>query len=116
MLFTGISREFDLTNQQQYDTIGQFWNEMAVLYGLENLQGLGYRWHDGRISYAIGLKTGHIPSHDLQITLPDEGWTTIAGKTDCLMDIYDEIYQAGPLRYEIETFHEDGQCQIQYYR
>jgi hypothetical protein len=42
MVFSGISRVFDLTDEQQYETIGQFWDEMAALYGLENLRGLGY--------------------------------------------------------------------------
>ena len=30
--------------------------------------------------------------------------------------LYDEIYQHGPLRYEIETFFHDGTCEICYYR
>ena len=37
MIFIGIAKEFCLTNKQQYDTIGRFWDEMANLYGLENL-------------------------------------------------------------------------------
>ena len=116
MVFTGISRDFDLTNEQQYETIGQFWDEMALLYGLENLQGLGYCWKDHKISYAIGLKNGDIKGYNLCIELPDEGWTVTHGKTENLKGIYDEIYQSGPLKYEIETFQENGECQIKYYR
>ena len=116
MIFTGISSIFDLANEQQYDTIGQFWDEMAAIYGLENLQGLGYCWQDGYIAYAIGLKDGCISGYNLQITLPDEGWSTIDGETDRLPEIYRELYKSGPLQYEIETFFENGKCRIAYYR
>ena len=116
MVFTGLSKDFDLTNEQQYETIGQFWDEMALLYGLENLRGLGYGWHGNRISYAIGLKNGDIPNHNVCIPLPDDGWTRVNGQTDQLKAIYDEIYQAGRLQYEIELFYEDGSCEINYYR
>lgn len=116
MLFTGIYQIFDLTDEQQYDTIGQFWDKMAARYGLENLQGLGFDWHKNTISYAIGFKSGLIPEWNLQIRLPDEGWTTVTGETSCLKEIYDAIYKDGPLQYEIETFDENGQCQIRYIR
>ena len=116
MIFKGISREFSLENNDQYNTIGNFWDEMALLYGLENLQGLGYKWADNKIHYAIGLKVGDIKGYNLCIELPDEPWTIVHGKTDDLKKIYDEIYQAGALTYEIETFDENGECQIKYYR
>ena len=116
MIFNGISKDFLLTNEQQYDTIGQFWDEMTELYGLENLQGLGYRWANNKISYAIGFKKGYMENSNLSIELPEDGWETVKGYTDDLKQIYDEIYKNGPLTYEIETFYEDGTCEIQYYR
>ena len=116
MIFNGISKDFLLINEQQYDTIGQFWDEMAELYGLENLQGLGYNWQNGKISYAIGLKNGYIEGCNLSITLPDNGWTLVAGFTDNLRQIYEEIYKDGSLLYEIESFYENGKCEIKYYR
>lgn len=58
MLFTGISKEFSLLNEDQYNTIGAFRDEMARIYGLENLRGFSYKWQDGMIFYAIGLKVG----------------------------------------------------------
>ena len=116
MVFKGISRDFDLTDEQQYETIGQFWDEMALLYGLENLQGLGYAWEGNTISYAIGLKNGELEACNLSISLPDDGWVTVNGQTDRLKEIYDEIYQDGRLRYEIELFFEDGSCRIHYLR
>lgn len=116
MVFNGISRAFNLTNEQQYEAIGQFWDAMASLYGLENLMGLGYAWQENTISYAIGRKDIDIPGCNVRIQLPDDGWETVKGKTDCLKSIYDEIYKTGRLQYEIERFYEDGTCEIIYYR
>ena len=116
MIFKGISKEFSLLNDDQYNTIGDFWDEMALLYGLENLQGLGYKWTGDTIFYAIGLKQGDILDYNLTIELPDDGWTVVVGDTDELPHIYGEIYRFGPLRYEIETFTEDGRCRILYCR
>ena len=116
MLFKGISKEFSLLNEDQYNTIGDFWDEMALLYGLENLQGLGYKWVDNKIFYAIGLKFGDIKDYNLCIELPDTNWAIANGKTENLKEIYNEIYKSGALKYEIEIFNEDGKCQIKYYR
>jgi len=116
MIFHGISRDFDLTAEQQYETIGQFWDEMASLCGLENLQGLGYCWKGNTLSYAIGLKNGCIKGGNFHMELPDHGWIIVKGKTDDLKQIYDEIYQGGSLQYEIETFCESGDCEVRYYR
>ena len=116
MIFKGISKEFSLLNEDQYNTIGDFWDEMAALYGLENLQGLGYDWCGAQMSYAIGLKEGCIKGADVSISLPDDGWICAEGKTDHLKELYDEIYKDGALTFEIETFFENGRCQIWYYR
>jgi predicted transcriptional regulator YdeE len=116
MLFKGIKKEFSLLNENQYNTIGDFWDETASLYGLENLQGLGYKWSDGKIFYAIGLKVGDIKGYNFCMELPDESWTIVHGKTENLREIYNEIYKQGALKYELETFDENGNCQIKYYR
>ena len=116
MIFKGISKEFSLLNNDQYNTIGDFWDKLALIYGLENLQGLGYKWTDNKIFYAIGLKEGDIQNYNFSIDLPDDGWTVIDGDTDNLPKIYDEIYKFGPLKYEIETFTKNGKCKIEYYR
>ena len=116
MIFIGLSKEFSLKNEEQYNTIGDFWDEMSMLYGIENLQGLGYKWEDGKIFYAIGLKNGNINNSNFCMELPDDGWFIVEGKTDSLKSIYDEIYKLGTLKYEIETFTENGKCQIKYFR
>ena len=116
MLFIGVSRDFSLYNEDQYNTIGAFWDEMSETHGLEALRGLGYRWQDGKISYAIGLKDGFIDGADFTVELPDDGWVVSKGKTDNLKQMYDEIYKDGRLLFEIECFYENGDCEIRYYR
>ena len=116
MLFVGIAREFSLLNEDQYNTIGDFYDEMAEKYGLENLVGLGYKWTENKIFYAIGLRNGDIDGSNLCIELPDEDWVVVSGKTECLKEIYDEIYKDGPIKYEIEAFTSSGECEIKYRR
>ena len=43
MLFKGIGRTFSTENDQQYKTIGAFWDELAAKYGRMNLQGRANR-------------------------------------------------------------------------
>ena len=116
MEFTGISRTFSTVGEQQYQTIGAFWDEMSAKYGLENLRGLGYNWTSTTIEYVIGLKEGTIDGADCTVQLPDDSWEIVSGKTAELSRIYDEIYKDGALKYEIETFDENGGCRIIYKR
>ena len=116
MVFEGISRVFSLENEEQYKTIGAFWDELSEKYRLENLQGLGYNWTEHTMEYVIGLKEGMIEESNCKVALPDEGWTTVSGKTEDLSKIYRDIYMEGNLIYEIETFTDDGDCTIRYYR
>ena len=115
-IFFGIVRTFSLIGEEQYNTIGAFWDEMAQKYGLESLRGFGYNWRGEKMDYAIGLKDGIIDGYDFEIKLPDDGWESIHGETDRLKEIYDEIYLSGALSYEIEEFSENGECLIRYYR
>lgn len=116
MIFEGISRTFSTIGEEQYKTIGAFWDEMSAIYGMENLRGLGYNWTETTIEYVIGLKEGRIDGADCEVQLPDDGWVTVSGKTADLGKIYDEIYKDGALKYEIETFDDDGSCVIMYRR
>ena len=118
MKFIGISKVFSTNNNQQYQTIGAFWNELSKKYGRDNLRGLGYNWVLGQssIEYVIGLKDGMIEGANCTVELPDTEWTTVTGRTDMLGMIYDEIYKDGNLKYEIEMFDDNGNCTIEYYR
>ena len=120
MLFRGVSRTFSTKNNAQYESIGAFWDELAARFGRENLRGLGYGWTEDSIAYAIGLKEGREPEVNtdspFSIDLPDDGWIVCRGKTDELSRMYDEIYREGNLDYEIETFSDDGSCEVRYFR
>ena len=116
MLFKGIGRTFSTENDQQYKTIGAFWDELAAKYGRANLQGLGYGWTERSIAYVIGLIDGEIARADRTVELPDTGWVTVRGKTEDLGKIYEKIYQEGRLEYEIERFTDNDDCEIMYYR
>ena len=115
MRFIGIKRTFSTLNEQQYETIGAFWDEMSKLHGMENLVGLGFGWTENTIDYAMALKEGIIPNADFETELPDE-WTVVEGRTEKLGELYDEIYKSGRLLYELEEFDERGNCRIRYCR
>ena len=116
MVFQGISKVFSTVNDRQYETIGAFWDALSGAYGMESLRGLGFHWTEHTIEYVIGFKEGVIPGCDCSVELPDQGWTTVRGKTENLGKIYEAIYLDGPLTYEIESFTEQGDCEIWYWR
>ena len=116
MVFEGIGRVFSTENGQQYETIGAFWDELSEKYGRGRLRGLGFHWTENTIEYVIGLKEGRIDGADRSVSLPDEGWKRVSGRTEQLGQLYDAIYRDGHLRYEIETFTDEGACEILYYR
>ena len=53
MLFKGIGRTFSTENDQQYETIGAFWDELAAKYGRANLQGLGMAGRNDPLSISL---------------------------------------------------------------
>lgn len=115
MKFIGIRRVFSTVNEEQYSTIGAFWDELSSVYGRENLMGLGCNWTENTIDYVMALKDGTIPNADYDVELPDN-WEIAKGRTENLGLIYNEIYKDGVLLYEIEEFDNDGNCQIRYCR
>ena len=116
MVFNGISKVFSTKDDRQYETIGAFWDEFSKKYGREKLRGLGYNWTTDTIEYVIGLKSGDIDNANCSVVLPNSGWIAVKGKTAELDMIYQEIYADGVLTYEIETFTDEGECEILYYR
>lgn len=115
MKFVGIRKVFSTINEEQYNTIGAFWDEMSKQYGRDKLMGLGCNWTDESIEYVIALKNGIIDGANYEIDLPDS-WTVVSGRTEHLSQIYDEIYKDGALLYEIEEFDDEGNCRIRYCR
>lgn len=113
--FVGVRRVFSTKNEEQYTTIGAFWDEMSAKYGIDNLMGLGCNWTEESIEYVMALKDGIIEEANYEIDLPED-WTVVKGKTNSLSKIYDEIYKDGALLYEIEEFDNHGNCLIRYCR
>ena len=116
MEFKGISRNFSTIGNQQYNTIGAFWDEISERYGRENIRGLGYNWTSTSIEYVIGWTVGEIDGWNVSISLPEAGWKRVKGRTENLGEIYNDIYKEGPLKYEIEMFKNDGTCVIDFMR
>lgn len=119
MIFKGYSRIFSTENGRQFETIGAFWDEVAAVFGREQIRGLGCNWTRSTIEYVIGLKSNGdmnagapISGTWREIPLPDTGWQRYQGTADTLDVLYGEIYKGGSLTYEIETFNEDGTCLI----
>lgn len=119
MLFCGLSKVFSTENQRQFESIGAFWDFMSEQFGRENLRGLGWNWTENTITYVIGLKEGYLTSDVFypdaeyrQILLPDQGWIHFTGRTESLSQLYEEIYADGVLKYEIEQFYENGDCEV----
>ena len=123
MTFRGIKIRFDCANNQQYKTIGEFWNFMNGLYPNEILKGVGCNWYDDGLDYIIGDFTpynydmrvikGHYNNAEyVEINLPDKGWQVYHCKLDALSNLYEEIYKDGALQYEIEEIKADGNCVI----
>ena len=50
------------------------------------------------------------------VALPDSGWIDVKGKTAELDLMYQKIYAKGIITYEIESFNDEGECEILYYR
>ena len=120
MIFKGYSKVFTTTNNQQYSSIGDFWDEMTTIYDLEELRGLGFNWTETTIEYVIGLKNNekfNVDNYEWkEIELPDENWEIAEGKTDELSKIYTDIYKISSLKYEIEMFYKNDTCKIMYIR
>lgn len=119
MKFIGYSKIFSLKNNEQYNTIGEYWDYFSSIYGLENLRGLGLNWKNGTMEYIIGIKEGVISNNInlegstfKEVDLPDDGWIIVDGMTDDLEKMYEEIYKVSTLLYEIETFNLDGSCRL----
>ncbi len=141
MIFNGFSKRFSTKNEDQYNSIGRFWDYMSELYGVENLVGLGYNWDKDSIEYIIGLRSNDIMTKPLtgefsdavwkEVSIPYIGWEIYEGVVGTLKETYDAIYDEykydtetdGPddetknaIDYEIEYFDENGNFEIHIHR
>lgn len=64
----------------------------------------------------LGNQNVRLQLANFEIDLSDE-WTEVCGRTEKLSLLYAQIYEDGPVRYEIEGFNDSGDCRIRrYYR
>lgn len=129
MQFKGYVMTFSTVGNKQYETIGNIWDKLSELYGVENLRGLGFGWTDTSISYSFGFKEDLDEEEYLKrldtvntlaekpfrynvIDIPDDAWETYKGTTNALDVLYEDVYAKGSLDFEIETFNSDGTCSI----
>lgn len=128
MNIKGIHVRFPCEKGEQYEAIGRFWEEMAALFPLESLKGVGYGWEAGKLDYLIGreerdfccdpafLHPRFPAARLLYIELPNEGWEVYSGRREELKELYEKIYKKGPLLYEIEEFDSLGGARIRAFR
>lgn len=116
---------FSTVGEKQFEAIGIVWDIFSNLYGIENIRGLGYGWTDNSITYCFGFKEElsddvylerletinelvDKPFRFNKIELPDSDWKEFNGTVDTIPELYNEVYKAGNLDFEIETFDQDG--------
>lgn len=128
MKFYGISKRFSFVGNKQYEDIVKYWDYFSLIYGIENIKGLGLNWDSESLEYIIGnidekldfdlnkIKSIYSDCIYKEVDLPDDDWKSYFGKTNDLANMYDEIYKDGSLVYEIEVFKENGDCEIIIYR
>jgi len=124
MELKGILRKLDCSENKQFNEIGEFWDFMSKLYPKNKLKGLGYNWKNNYIDYVIGdidndfdysvkkIYEKYPDSKCIVIQLPDKGWEIYSGKLNDIENIYKNIYQNGPLDYEIEEIDDEGNFRV----
>ncbi len=129
MNFKGYAMTFSTVGEKQYENIGRIWDYLSDAYGRENIKGLGFCWTDTSIDYCFAFKDDiseeeyesrlelinpqlKKPFRFISVELPDDSWVTVKGETDKLSELYGDVYSKGSLDYEIETFNDDGTCEI----
>jgi len=124
MKFTGYGRSFSTVNNQQFDEIGKFWDEMSEIYGRNNLIGLCCHFTKISLMYYIGLKDNskmqnHTNYDFISCSLPDDNWNSYFGYTDIIDSLYKNLIckdNVNPIVYELEELFDDGTCVIKVHR
>ncbi len=120
MTVRGVQLRVGCKNDEQYDWIGIFWDEVRRCHPRMKLVGVGHSWENGSFYYLIG-KEGGLPektiekvrkrfprAESVRLKLPDYGWEAHFSTLQTLEETYAEIYKDGPLTYEMERIHENG--------
>lgn len=122
----GLMRRFPCGQGEQFELIGQFWDQMRAALPGERLCGVGYGWENDTLCYLIGALDdrleaalqglqGRVKADFIRLLMPDEGWETWECELDRLDATYEAIYAVSRLDWEIEWI--DGeQCTLMIHR
>lgn len=129
MIFRGIKVTFLLENERQYVDIAKFWSIMEKYYDVNKLSGLGFNWTDTTMDYVIGFRDNSMTAAELDKIkpyfrsaeyviklLPKDNWKKHIGHVSQIKEKYNELWKAGAIKYEIETFDEEGNMKLLIHR
>lgn len=109
MFVAGWMKRFPCGHGEQFELIGQFWDEMRRRLPDAELCGVGYGWENDTLCYLIGRLNASPERHAevadakyLTLALPEDGWETWKCGVDALGETYAAIYAVSRLDYEIE--------------
>lgn len=129
MIFKGIKVTFSTENDRQYIDIAKFWDTMEKYYDVDRLSGLGLNWTKNTMDYIIGFRDNSMTNEVLKAIkpyyssaeyviklLPNRDWKKYKGHVSKIKEKYSEIWKAGAVKFEIETFDKDGNMKLLIHR
>ena len=129
MIFKGIKVTFSTENGRQYIDIAKFWDIMEKHYDVDRLSGLGLNWTKNTMDYIIGFRDNSMTNEVLKVIkpyytsaeyviklLPNRDWEKYKGHVSKIKEKYSEIWKAGAVKFEIETFDKDGNMKLLIHR
>jgi len=129
MIFKGIKVTFSTENGRQYIDIAKFWDTMEKHYDVDRLSGLGLNWTKNTMDYIIGFRDNSMTNEVLKVIkpyytsaeyviklLPNRDWKKYKGHVSKIKETYSEIWKAGAVKFEIETFDKDGNMELLIHR
>lgn len=129
MIFKGIKVTFSIENGRQYIDIARLWDVMEKYYDVDRLSGLGLNWTKDTMDYIIGFRDNSMTNEVLKVIkphftsaeyviklLPNRDWKKYKGHVSKIKEKYSEIWKAGAVKYEIETFDKDGNMKLLIHR
>lgn len=125
LTFIGIGRKFSIIGEDQYNTIGRFWDLMSKFTNKDDLIGFGCNWTKTDMEYYIGfiydvdyadiLNNLNSKMKNLKIAkfkLGTNDWNLYEGKTKNISKMYDFIWTDKVVTSELEFFTNDGNCYL----
>jgi len=125
LTFIGIGKKFSIIGEDQYNTIGRFWDLMSDFTNKDDLIGFGCNWTKTDMEYYIGfihdidyrniLNNLNFKMKNLKIkkfNLDTKDWILYKGKTKNINKMYDFIWTDKVVTSELEFFTNNGNCYL----